>query len=171
MGLLTELFRRTPNVKRSRHPTHSVCVSGENAEYLTEEHHNSIYPFGELSPFTKLISMKGQVLMIGIGLEVLTIVHVIEDELKERFPVKVYHKEPRNVDIVGIEGNISTLNTLVHNPNISIRKNITQFEEALLEKGILTKQTIAGVDFRLLDTSQLHMFLKNKALKNKTIYN
>lgn len=171
MGLITELFRRSPAVKRSLHPTHSVCASGENAKFLTEEHHNSIFPFGDLSPFTRLISLKGQVLMIGIGLEVLTIVHAIEDELKEEFPINVYQKDARVVDIIDNEGNNSTLKTLTHDANISVRKNITQFEASLLEKGILTKQSIAGVDFRLLDAYQLHMFLKNEALKNKTIYN
>ncbi len=39
MGLLTELFRRKPGVKRSIHPTHSVCAYGLLAEEITKGHH------------------------------------------------------------------------------------------------------------------------------------
>src|SRR5271167_1999202 len=35
MGLLSEIFRRTPGVLRSLHPTHSVCAIGPLAERLT----------------------------------------------------------------------------------------------------------------------------------------
>ena len=51
MGLVTELFRRTPGVTRSLHPTHSICALGPLANELCATHHLSPWRFGELSPF------------------------------------------------------------------------------------------------------------------------
>src|SRR5262249_34800696 len=41
MGLVAEVFRRTPSVLRSLHPTCSVCALGPLAEELTTGHHVS----------------------------------------------------------------------------------------------------------------------------------
>ena len=54
MGLLSEMFRRTPGVVRSYHPTHSVCAIGPLASSLTSEHHLGTSTFGEKSPFAKM---------------------------------------------------------------------------------------------------------------------
>ena len=40
-GLVTEIFRRTPNVLRSLHPTCSICALGPLAKELTTGHHVS----------------------------------------------------------------------------------------------------------------------------------
>lgn len=170
MGLLTELFRRTPCVVRSFHPTHSVCALGTFAKYLTESHQESPYPFDDCSPFGKLIRLDGQVLMIGVGLEVLTLVHSAEDELKEKFPQTVYFPEPKNVRAIDRENNNQIYKTYVHDPNISSRKNIVQFEDTLIQSGILYLIVAGGIEFRLLNAKLLHNFLVQKALEKETIY-
>ena len=50
MGLLSEMFRRTPGVVRSLHPTHSVCAVGPLAAQLTCEHHRGATTFGPGRP-------------------------------------------------------------------------------------------------------------------------
>lgn len=170
MGLLTELFRRTPNVERSFHPTHSVCALGSSAEYITKSHHESPYPFGDCSPFGRLIELDGQVLMIGVGLEVLTLVHSAEDELKDQFPQSVYFSKAKKVKALDRENNIKSYETFVHDPNISSTKDIVQFEDTLIQSDILSLIVAGGVEFRLLDAKLLHNFLVQKALAKETIY-
>ena len=43
-GLLCEVFRRTPGVRRSIHLSSSVCAVGPNADYLIRDHHLTLMP-------------------------------------------------------------------------------------------------------------------------------
>ena len=51
MGLVAEIFRRTPKVLRSLHPTCSVCALGPLAKELTTGHHVSRAGMTPDSPF------------------------------------------------------------------------------------------------------------------------
>src|SRR5690606_25332726 len=53
-GLLSEVFRNFPNVKRSINLQHSVCALGKLADYFTSEHHLSKIAWDEYSPYYKL---------------------------------------------------------------------------------------------------------------------
>ncbi len=43
-GLITEVFRRSPGVVRSLHPTHSVAVWGKDSEWWIDGHHLGGHP-------------------------------------------------------------------------------------------------------------------------------
>lgn len=170
MGLLTELFRRTENVRRSLHPTHSVCAYGIDADKLIENHHKCQFPFEASSPFGKLVDLRGQILLIGVGLEVLTHVHTVEDSMGKDFPKEVYDKQKRKVVVIDADGAEIPFVTFVHNPVISIRKNIPQFEAELIEQGVMSKVKLAGIEFRILCSEKLEEFLFKKACLGITIY-
>jgi aminoglycoside 3-N-acetyltransferase len=87
-GLPTEVFRRKPGVKRSLHPTHSVCALGPLAEELTSTHHLGTTKAGKHSPFE--VMAKKRTVVIGIGVEYyrsLTQAKSIEDIMGDAFPV------------------------------------------------------------------------------------
>ncbi len=170
MGLLTELFRRTENVKRSLHPTHSVCAFGMNADMLIENHHKCQYPFEASSPFGKSVTLEGQILLIGVGLEVLTHVHTVEDSMGEDFPYKVYEKNERKIVVIDENDSEIPLVTFVHNPAVSVRKNIPQFETEMIEQDVMSKAKIAGIEFSIFDSAKLESFLYKKACLGMTIY-
>ncbi len=91
IGLLTELFRITQNVKRSIHPTHSVCASGPLAEELTKHHHLSGTTFGDGTPFGEMIKYK--TLILGIGTKSqhsVTQIHAAEDIMGSNYPIMLY---------------------------------------------------------------------------------
>ena len=91
MGMLSELFRMNPEVKRSIHPTHSICALGPLAENLTGNHHLADTTFGEGTPFDEMI--KHRTIILGIGLKsknALTQIHAVEDIMKDRFPIPLY---------------------------------------------------------------------------------
>jgi aminoglycoside 3-N-acetyltransferase len=79
VGVIPEIFRRTPGVRRSLHPTHSVCAAGPRAEELLGEHASDRTPCGPGSPFRKLQQFGGQILMLGCGLAPNTSLHAIEE--------------------------------------------------------------------------------------------
>jgi aminoglycoside 3-N-acetyltransferase len=89
MGLVSEVFRRKPGVKRSIHPTHSVCAYGPLAEELTATHHLGSTKMGRLSPFE--VMAKRKTVILGIGREFyrsITQSKIAEDLLGDDFPVK-----------------------------------------------------------------------------------
>jgi aminoglycoside 3-N-acetyltransferase len=87
-GIISELFRRTPGVKRSLHPTHSVCAMGPMAEKLTSDHHLSQTTFGYATPFDVMASNETVILGIGVHFyRCLTQVHAVEDILGSAYPL------------------------------------------------------------------------------------
>jgi aminoglycoside 3-N-acetyltransferase len=120
MGMLSELFRRTPGVKRSIHPTHSICALGPLAENLTGNHHLADTTFGEGTPFDEMIKHKTIILGIGTKSEnALTQIHTVEDILKERFPVPLY-TGMIPVTCFNETGKPSVYNLRIKNPDYTI---------------------------------------------------
>jgi aminoglycoside N3'-acetyltransferase len=87
MGILTELFRRSPGVRQSLHPTHRVAARGPLADALTRGHESAGSIFGLGTPFDFMAKHETCVIGIGKPFEVLTQAHTVEDLLGEAFPV------------------------------------------------------------------------------------
>lgn len=170
MGLLTELFRRLPGVRRSLHPTHSVCAQGPLADELTASHHLDPRPFGPCSPFARMEAQGAQILMLGVNAAVLTHVHVAEDALGAQFPAPVYLPELQTVSVVDSEGQTHSISMQVHNPAVSRLKSIQGHEPAWLRTGVLRQTRVGHIELRLFDAAALTAALKQWAQQGKTIY-
>jgi len=85
VGGLTEYFRSFPGVKRSIHPTHSVCSIGKKSDYYINGHLRDNTPCGENSPFSKLKDQKGKILFLGCSLNSNTSMHGVEELSKPKY--------------------------------------------------------------------------------------
>ena len=85
-GLLCEVFRRTPEVRRSIHLSSSVCAIGPNAEFLIRDHHLTDMPWGKDSPFCRLMEVDGRQLGLGAGFNFITPLHAVECLLYDEVP-------------------------------------------------------------------------------------
>ena len=80
VGKLSEAFRTMPGVRRSVHPTHSVCAVGRLAAEMLSGHEDDRTPVGPHSPFRRLAEQGGKILMLGCGLTPNTFMHGVEEE-------------------------------------------------------------------------------------------
>jgi aminoglycoside N3'-acetyltransferase len=85
-GLLCEVFRRLPDVRRSIHLGASVCAIGPQADFLVRDHHLTRMPWGPNSPFCRLAELDARMLGLGAGFEYMTPLHAAECLLYEEVP-------------------------------------------------------------------------------------
>lgn len=87
MGLATELFRRMPGVRQSRHPVYRICALGPLADELTQGHENASSPAGKGSPFETMARLDTCIIGIGKPIQVLTQAHHTEEIMGDAFPL------------------------------------------------------------------------------------
>ena len=77
MGAVAEMFRTWPGTHRSDHPARSVAANGRHAQFLTENHDLSNI-FGDGSPIARLYDLDGYVLLVGVGYDKNTSLHLAD---------------------------------------------------------------------------------------------
>ncbi len=85
MGSVSEMFRQWSGTLRSGHPARSVAAWGHYAGYLTENHDLSDI-FGDSSPIGRLYELDGYVLLIGVGYDKNTSLHLAD--VRAEYPGK-----------------------------------------------------------------------------------
>lgn len=78
MGAIPECFRTYSDVYRSAHPATSMAAWGVDAEAIVADHALD-YPHGEESPLAEVYDRGGSVLLVGVGYDVNTSLHLAEN--------------------------------------------------------------------------------------------
>ncbi len=169
MGLLPELARRHKNAVRSLHPTASVVAIGAKAIELIEEHPFDIYPNGEKSPLYKLMKYNSRIIGLGEKVVSLSFVHVVEDIMKEQFPLQTLSDNPVRCKVIDSDNNERFFETLLPHKNIS-RRNIPGFFKRYISKDACKSFTYKGINYFSANPVLLFDTLKTLAEKGKTIY-
>src|SRR5262249_44246262 len=80
-GVLSELFRTRHSIARSIHPTHSVAGWGPHATSLLSRHQFDRTPVSANSPYGLMRDYDTHILLIGVGLESCTAIHLPEETI------------------------------------------------------------------------------------------
>jgi len=79
VGILPQLFRQRPGVRRSLHPTHSLAAYGPEAEVFVEGHERFDSPAAMFSPWRRLVGLKAKILFLGASIAHNTFLHGVEE--------------------------------------------------------------------------------------------
>jgi aminoglycoside 3-N-acetyltransferase len=77
MGRIVETFRIQRDVIRSNHPQMSFAARGKFASQITD-HHSLDFALGDESPLAKVYDLEGWILLLGVGHENNTSLHLAE---------------------------------------------------------------------------------------------
>ncbi len=116
MGAISEGFRLSPGTIRSIHPTHSTAVRGRGAEEVVAGHESAPTPFGDGTPFPRIVERNALQLFFGCGTGAITMYHSFECTRVPPFPLDVFANRRFNARCRDRDGNEITVETLVHNP-------------------------------------------------------
>ena len=167
MGLLSELFRRSKGVRRSLHPTHSICALGPLAAELVERHHLAETSFGEYTPFGVMATRKTAICGIGIDyFRCLTQVHAAEDLLGRRYPLSL-RPARLPVQIKDLDGTTHAYDLPVGDQRINRR---LERLERLLGPNELVQWRFHGVPLFVTSAARVTSALTAAALRGETIY-
>jgi len=78
-GIITETLRLRPRTVRSLHPLESAAACGRFAEAVCWRHELSVGPCGLTSPYGRLVALDGWILLMGVGNNRNTTLHVAEE--------------------------------------------------------------------------------------------
>jgi aminoglycoside 3-N-acetyltransferase len=76
MGVVADMFWRMPDVLRSDSP-HAFAAAGRHARRITADHPFDV-PHGLNSPIGRVYELEGQVLLLGVGHDANTTIHLAE---------------------------------------------------------------------------------------------
>jgi aminoglycoside 3-N-acetyltransferase len=146
-GILTEFARRQRNAVRSLHPTKSVCALGPAAREITATHHLSPYPYDICSPYFKLIERGGKIIGLGATTNYISFGYCVDDALKERFPVRVYHDQVFDAACINYQGEHVVVRTYAHDMSTVVHPDMPRFMKTYVSEAGCRDLSIRGMRF------------------------
>lgn len=145
-GLITEVFRKMPGVRRSLHIFSSVAALGEKADYITSYHNDT--PCGSGTPYQRVIELGGYVLFIGAGFGSNTLFHVAEEYVN---PPYMRYKTIKEAKIKDMEGNTYIRDLRRYDCyQTGIIRKLDRMKDIFEKENVLTKTRIGNSNITLI---------------------
>jgi len=170
MGLVTELFRRSPGTTRSLHPTHAVLASGPAAEQLLRDHPLASTPCGRHSPYAKLADAGAKIVLLGTGIAVMTYYHYLEEQLESVLPRSPFTQETFDIAFRGYDGETCRVTTRLYDQALSARRRLGSVEHELRMRGAWPERSVGRVSVVVLDARAISDAVRAMAERGSYCY-
>ena len=144
MGLVSEYFRRRPDVLRSLHPTHPVLVHGPEASWFIDGHERALYPCGPGTPFEKMADRDGIVAFFNVPFATFTFFHHLEHLVRGDLPFQLYTNETYTVSVIDRHGEPGAVRTHAFTREAIGRRRFERLEQALRARGAITAAKVGN---------------------------
>jgi aminoglycoside 3-N-acetyltransferase len=145
-GILTEVFRTRYATRRSIHPTHSVAGLGPAVDLLLSRHQVDDTPVSENSPYGLMRDYDTYVLMIGVGLETVTAIHLPEETISE----EIYVRPPETSVTYACRDRHGTVHQVPARRHWRLERDFPKFGPPLAARGLLEAGDIAGCPYKIV---------------------
>lgn len=173
-GIISEAARRQKDAFRSLHPTKSVCAIGRYAKDLTDAHSQSPYPYDAESPYYRIVRYGGKVIGLGTTTQSLSFVHCVEDLLKDKFPIQVYHPRLFDAPCINASGKAEIVQTYAHDMSRVYRSglevDVPGYMRKYISKDICEDIMVYGRPFFKVDARKLLGEMEHLTQQNIMIY-
>lgn len=160
MGLLTELFRRSPQVLRSVHPTHSVALWGRDASVLAAGHHLARTPCGVGTPFEALLKRNGKIVLLGTDIGALTFFHLLEEIFEADLPVAPFTQEEFRLRSKTRDGLLLDTRCRLFDPAVSRRRNLHKMVPYLKKARAWREAKVGGLKITVLSAAAVEQTVR-----------
>jgi aminoglycoside N3'-acetyltransferase len=90
IGLLPEIFRRTPGAVRSLDPDFCVTALGGEAESIVGSEPSASDPFGIDASYQRILERHATLVGLGVSLNTNSFIHVVDSRAESGYPAPVY---------------------------------------------------------------------------------
>jgi len=150
-GILTEVFRTRYAEARSIHPTHSVAARGLHAQRLLARHHLDDTPVSPNSPYGLMRDQRSYVMMIGVGLETCTAIHLPEETIAP----DVYLLPLNAEEVYACRDRHGRTHRMHARRHRRLNRDFPKFAPPLAAAGLLHEGEIAGCRYTLVGLEDL----------------
>lgn len=164
VGILTELFRKRPDVHRSLNPTHSVCAYGKDAEEFVRGGDADGTPLGPHSPWRKLVARDAWISMVGCDLTSCTFIHGVE----EWYGIPNYLTELKEFDVTLADGSHRTIPSRGHAGAPS--RYYWKVQEGLERTGLLRMLPFGDAPTMVLRARELFSFVSGALSREPQLF-
>lgn len=150
-GVLTEVFRTCYATARSIHPTHSVAALGPQAERLLARHHLDDTPVSANSPYGLMRDLPSYVMMLGVGLETCTAIHLPEETVAPG----LYLRPAAQTELYQCRDRHGVVHEVLTRRHWRLDRDFPKFGPPLVCGGAMQSGTIEGCPFAVVPLSAL----------------